>query len=48
MTCENRNDDYYDTHGKVVQSPLVVLSKVRKGGGFFYGKSNYENHIEGI
>lgn len=28
-----------------VQSPLVVLLKVRKGGDFFYGKSaDYENH----
>lgn len=42
------NVHHYDTHGKVVQSPLVVLQKVRKGGGFFYGKSNYENHIEGV
>ena len=32
-----------------VQSPLVVLkSKVRKGGDFFYGKSSNENHIESI
>ena len=32
-----------------VQSPLVVLkSKVRKGGDFFYGKSSNENHIEGV
>ena len=38
-----------DTHGNVVQSPLVVLHlKVRKGGGFFYGKSSNENHIEGV
>ena len=35
----------HKTHGKVVQSPLVVLI-VRKGGGFFYGTSN-ENHIKG-
>ena len=32
-----------------VQSPLVVLkSKVRKGGDFFYGKSSNENHIKGV
>ena len=32
-----------------VQSPLVVLkSKVRKGGDFFYGKSSNENHTEGV
>ncbi len=24
------------------------LAKVRKGGGFFYGKSSNENHPEGI
>ena len=23
-------------------------AKVRKGGGFFYGKSSNENHIEGL
>lgn len=34
---------------RCVQSPLVVLiQKVRKGGGFFYGKSGNEDHIEGI
>ena len=38
-----------DTHGGVEQSPLVVLKiYVRKGGGFFYGKSSNENHTEGI
>ena len=38
-----------DTHGNVVQSPLVVLLlKVRKGGGFFYGKSSNENHTQGV
>ena len=38
-----------DTHGNVVQSPLVVLFlKVRKGGGFFYGKSSNENHTQGV
>ena len=39
----------YDTHGKVVRSPLVVLEFkiVRKGGGFFYGTSN-ENYTEGL
>ena len=38
-----------DTHGNVVQSPLVVLfTKVRKGGGFFYGKSGNENHTQGL
>ena len=32
-----------------VQSPLVVLNlKVRKGGDFFYGKSNNENHLKGV
>ena len=32
-----------------VQSPLVVLKlKVRKGGDFFYGKSNNENHLKGV
>ena len=32
-----------------VQSPLVVLkSKVRKGGDFFYGKSSNENRIESV
>ena len=32
-----------------VQSPLVVLkSKVRKGGDFFYGKSSNENHFKGL
>ena len=32
-----------------VQSPLVVLkSKVRKGGDFFYGKSSNENHFKGV
>ena len=32
-----------------VQSPLVVLkSKVRKGGDFFYGKSSNENHFESV
>ena len=29
-----------------VQSPLVVLkSKVRKGGDFFYGKSSYDHQL---
>ena len=32
-----------------VQSPLVVLqTKVRKGGDFFYGKSSNENHIKSV
>ena len=32
-----------------VQSPLVVLqTKVRKGGDFFYGKSSNENHFKGV
>jgi len=31
-----------------VQSPLVVLVKVRKGGDFFYGKSGNENHSQGL
>ena len=37
-----------------VQSPLVrtkskyLLTKVRKGGDFFYGKSGNENHTQGI
>ena len=37
-----------------VQSPLVrtkskyLLTKVRKGGDFFYGKSSNENHNESI
>ena len=38
-----------DTHGRCVQSPLVVLeTKVRKGGDFFYGKSGNENYIKGL
>ncbi len=45
--CER--DIKYDTHGKVVRSPLVVLEFkiVRKGGGFFYGTSN-ENYTESL
>ena len=41
---------FYKRHTRVcVQSPLVVLQKVRKGGGFFYGKSaSNENHIESL
>ena len=35
MTCENHNEYYYDTHGKVVQSPLVVLNKCEKEAAFF-------------
>ena len=31
-----------------VQSPLVVLKRVRKGGDFFYGKSGNENYIKGV
>ena len=32
-----------------VQSPLVVLTtKVRIGGDFFYGKSENQNHIESL
>ena len=32
-----------------VQSPLVALiSKARKGGDFFYGKSGNENYIESL
>ena len=32
-----------------VQSPLVVPQKVRKGGDFFYGKSERnENYTEGV
>ena len=32
-----------------VQSPLVVLqTKERKGGDFFYGKSSNENHFKGV
>jgi hypothetical protein len=31
-----------------VQSPLVVLNKVRIGGDFFYGKSGNAYHTEGI
>ena len=37
-----------------VQSPLVrtkskyLLTKVRKGGDFFYGKSGNENYIESL
>ncbi len=30
MTCENHNEENYDTHGKVVQSPLVVLKQSAK------------------
>ena len=37
-----------DTHGNVYSHRLSYFVKVRKGGDFFYGKSSYENHIEGI
>ena len=36
------------THTESVQSPLVVLVKVRKGGDFFYGKSSNENYSESL
>ena len=49
-TCKSGNDRVQTSgHTRVsVQSPLVVLVKVRKGGDFFYGKSSNENHIEGV
>ena len=36
----------YDTHGRVYSHRLsyYIYCSVRKGGDFFYGKSNYENH----
>ena len=36
-----------DTHGEVYSHRLSYL-KVRIGGDFFYGKSDYENCIESI
>ena len=37
-----------DTHGRVYSHRLSYYDSVRKGGDFFYGKSNYENHVEGV
>ena len=37
-----------DTHGRVYSHRLSYCNEVRKGGGFFYGKSSNENHSQGI
>ena len=49
-TCKSGNDRVQTSgHTRVsVQSPLVVLVKVRKGGDFFYGKSSNENYTESV
>ena len=51
-TCERKLEGICSKAGhtrRSVQSPLVVLNlKVRKGGDFFYGKSNNENHLKGV
>ena len=48
--CTNRKQrvNAYDTHGDVYSHHLSYCCKVRKGGGYFYGKSSNENHIKSL